>query len=88
MIKALKLLMFRWFNDFLWMINRNLTANGILIVFLLRRLLMFYFQSGHNKKKSKSNLHDARGITPKRVTSGGAHLRSLAPRQHTSEETS
>ena len=27
------------------------------------------------------------GKTPKRVTSGGAHLRSLVPRQHRSEET-
>ena len=39
-------------------------------------------------KKSKSNLHYTRGITPKRVTSGGAHLRGLAPGQHSSEETS
>ena len=40
------------------------------------------------KKKKKSNLHYTRGITPKRVTSGGAHLRGLAPDQHSSEETS
>ena len=26
----------------------------------------------------KSNFHYTRGITPKRVTSGGAHLRALA----------
>ena len=38
--------------------------------------------------KSKSNLHYTRRITPKRVTSGGAHLRGLAPGQHSSEETS
>ena len=36
----------------------------------------------------KSNLHYTRGITPKRVTSGGAHLRGLAPGLHNSEETS
>ena len=36
----------------------------------------------------KSNLHYTRGITPKRVTSGGAHLRGLAPGLHSSEETS
>ena len=35
----------------------------------------------------KSNLHYACGITPKHVTSGGAHLRSLALGQHRSEET-
>ena len=35
----------------------------------------------------KSNLHDTRGITPKCVTSGGIHLRDLAPEQHSSEET-
>ena len=36
----------------------------------------------------KSNLHYTRRITPKRVTSCGAHLRGLAPGQHSSEETS
>ena len=40
------------------------------------------------KLKSKSNLHYTCGITPKRVTSGGVHLRGLAPGQHSSEETS
>ena len=34
-----------------------------------------------------SNLLNTRGITPKRVTSGGVHLRGLAPGQHSSEET-
>ena len=38
---------------------------------------------------NKSNLHYACSrITPKRVTNGGAHLRGLAPGQHSSEETS
>ena len=32
--------------------------------------------------KSKTNLHHARDITPKRVTSGEAHLRCFAPGQH------
>ena len=36
----------------------------------------------------KSNLYDTRGITPKRVTSGGVHLHSLAHGQLSSEETS
>ena len=36
----------------------------------------------------KSNLHYTRGITPKRVTSGGAHFRCLASGQHSSEVTS
>ena len=36
----------------------------------------------------KSNLHYARGVTPKRVASGGAHLRGLAPGLHSSEKTS
>ena len=35
--------------------------------------------------KSKSNLHYTRRITPKRVTSCGAHLRGLAPGLHSSE---
>ena len=38
--------------------------------------------------KSKSNLYYTRGISPKRVTSGGAHLRGLAHGQRSSEETS
>ena len=42
---------------------------------------MFHFNQ-------KSNLHYTRGITPKRVTIGGAHLRGLAPGQHSSERTS
>ena len=36
----------------------------------------------------KSNLHYSRGVTSKRVTRGGIHLRGLAPGQHSSEETS
>ena len=40
-----------------------------------------------NSKSKKSNLHYTRGITPERVTSGGAHLRGLASEQHSSEET-
>ena len=37
--------------------------------------------------KSHPSLY-TRDIMPKRVTSGKAHLRGLAPRQHGSEETS
>ena len=43
-----------------------------------------------NTKRSKinlkSNLHYTRGITPKRVTSGGAHLGDLAPGRRSREE--
>ena len=38
--------------------------------------------------KSKSNLHHARRITPKCVTSCGAHLYCFGPGQHSSEEAS
>ena len=38
--------------------------------------------------RSKSNFYYTRDITPKLVTSGGIHLRGLAPEQHSSEETS
>ena len=48
------------------------------IVFLLEAVISI----------SNSRLHDTRGITPKRITSGGAHLRDLAPVQHSFEETS
>ena len=41
-----------------------------------------------NYEGSKSILHYSHGITPKRVTSGGAHLRGLAPGQHSSERRS
>ena len=34
-----------------------------------------------NYVKKKSKLHYTRGITPKRVTSDGVHLRGLAPGQ-------
>ena len=40
------------------------------------------------KSNQKSNLHYTRRITPKRVTSCGAHLRGSAPGQHSSEESS
>ena len=42
-----------------------------------------------NVKSKKLNLHYTRGIMPKGVTeasSGGAHLRCLAPGQHRSKE--
>ena len=36
----------------------------------------------------KLKFHYTRGITTKRVTNAGVHLRGLAPGQHSSEETS
>ena len=39
-----------------------------------------------NQNKKKTNLHYTRGITLKRVTSGGIHLRDLTCGQHSSEE--
>ena len=36
----------------------------------------------------KSNLHYTRRITPKQLTSGGAHLRGAAIEPHSSEQTS
>ena len=52
-----------------------------LSVILMKKLVVM-------KKAIEINLHNTRGITPKRVISGGVHLRSLAPGQHSSEETS
>ena len=40
------------------------------------------------KIESKSNLHYTRRIAPKRVASGVAHLRGLAPGLRSSEGTS
>ena len=39
-------------------------------------------------QNNKYQYHYTHGITPKRVTSGVAHLRVLAPGQHSSDETS
>ena len=64
-------------------LNRSKCA-GSLDVFLQRIALSFSINS-FNKK---SNLYYTRGVTPKRVTIGGIHLRGLAPGQHSSEETS
>ena len=41
-----------------------------------------------SRPNQKINLHYTRGITPKRTTSDGAHLGSLAPGQHHREDTS
>ena len=35
----------------------------------------------------RSNLHPFRNISPKRVTSGGVHMRDLTPGQHCFKET-
>ena len=37
--------------------------------------------------QEKSNVHYSRCTTPKRVTTGGAHLRGLASQQHSYEKT-
>ena len=42
----------------------------------------------HRLHTSTLNLHYTRGITPKRVTKGGAHLCGLARGQHSYEKTS
>ena len=44
-------------------------------------------QVGQRKQTFCKNLHKTRGITPKRVTSGGNHLRGLTTEQHSSEES-
>ena len=54
--------------------------------FMLKQFLLN--GKAFNAYDQKSNLHYTRGITPKRVTSGRAHLRGVAPEQHSSEETS
>ena len=46
------------------------------------------FEVSEVKTIKKSNLYCTRGITQKRVTSGGAHLRDLVPGQHSCEATS
>ena len=45
-------------------------------------------ETHYHQRISLQYFHYTRDITPKRVTSGGIHLRGLAPGQHSSEETS
>ena len=73
-----------------WLLTRRVQAHfavslndgWILVQYNLKITFVSEYQI-----KSKSNLHYTRRITPKRVTSCGAHLRGLAPGQHSSEET-
>ena len=51
-------------------------------------LWMYSFGEFARLKLKKSNLHYTLAITPKRVTSGGVHLRGLMPGQHSSEKKS
>ena len=52
------------------------------------KLYIKFLQDSFFDPTKKSEPLYTRVITPKRVTSGGAHLRGLAPRQHSFEETS
>ena len=78
-----------WYRETL-NISPNIETSGGLQVHLLATMILAWFivalclikgiaSSGKVNFKSKSNLHYTRGITPKTVTSGGPHLRSLAP---------
>ena len=57
-------------------------------IILFLSFLLYSFLVSLLLQCSKSNLHYTRGITPKRVTSGGAHLRGLASGQHSTKEMS
>ena len=63
--------------------NIGRLLEGRLVIAAFLRLSEVIFKL----KKSKSNLHYTRAITPKRVTSGETHLCGIAPGQHSSEET-
>ena len=60
-----------------------------------RCIIMIYLQFSDSliqvdkivMSNQKSKFYDTRGVTPKRVTCGGAHFCGLAPGQHISEET-
>ena len=64
---------------------RRLQCSDVFILFIFINFVNIYVinvfdrSENSNYDELKSNLHYARGITPKRVTSGGAHLRGLAP---------
>ena len=65
-------------------------SNLFEILFFSSTIFRFFAEDQRliKKKNQKSNLHYTRRITPKRVTSCGAHLRGLAPGLHSSEEAS
>ena len=59
-------------NSYFWQFKIGVGASALL--------------NAYSHKDQKSKLHYTRGITPKRVTSGGVHLRGLAPAQHSSKK--
>ena len=78
-------------------IGNNVDTSGKSLKFnfkLLRLHDTFYYVTNHQQKRvvkgfrfDKSNLHNTSGITPMRITSGGAHLRGSAPGQDSSKKT-
>ena len=74
----------------LYWISQNWYAKNLIISDSLSSLkaISCHENDCRHFSNQKSNLHYTRRITPKRVTSCGAHLRGLAPGQHSSEETS
>ena len=61
-------------------IKLSIITSGAQKISLCWRLLLLAAYAV--SKSKKSNLHYARGITPKRVTNGGANFRCLAPGLH------
>ena len=55
---------------------------------MIKKKLFFLYLLYNHIETNQSHLHCTIGITPTRVTSGGAHLRGLAPGLHNLEATS
>ena len=76
------------------MLLLHILISSNLFVHSISHNTVFYAKNDHQVaekvqiKSKKSNFHYTRRITPKRVTSCGAHLRGLAPGQQSSEESS
>ena len=85
MVKKQKKFLSNLFNR----LESDITNNGIRNTAAANYAMRSYnMQTGQFFQRliTKSNLHSTRGITPKRVTSGGAHLRGLAPGQQSCDE--
>ena len=82
----------RPFPEFLVMQRKTLVLRYFLLVYMRKTARLFRFIVPPRKNLDlpllMQNLYYTGGITPKRVTSGGAHLHYLAPGQNSYEKSS
>ena len=74
-------------NEKSWKITQNEISGASDIATANKKFELHLDQFGPYRVDYTTNGRYTRGITPKRVTSDGVHLRRVAPGQHSSEET-